>query len=296
MAYDPQDDGFHEIQLSGKQLVFLFMATTVVSIVIFLCGVLVGRGVPSDAEARGVAAEDEQRAELGSTGDAAGGQGGLAADASVPSPAETQPTSETDLTYPDRLAEAQPPTEQLPPSGQAQSAAPEDLAGRDRPESESASETAASDLPGSEPADSTPDNAPTPPEPEASAETPSPSTPSTLADAAAAKSAESRARREAESAATSEGETPAAEEATPDSKASGKWTVQVAALSKRDEAESIAKRLQGKGYVAFIVGPRSGASSPMYRVRVGSYGDRAEAERVMRQLSQEEKLKPWITR
>ena len=38
------EDGFHEIQLSGKQLVFLFMATTIVSIVIFLCGVLVGRG------------------------------------------------------------------------------------------------------------------------------------------------------------------------------------------------------------------------------------------------------------
>ena len=43
------DDGFHEIHLSGKQLVFLFMATTVVSIVIFLCGVQVGRGVPSSA-------------------------------------------------------------------------------------------------------------------------------------------------------------------------------------------------------------------------------------------------------
>src|SRR5690349_7097711 len=39
------EEGFHEIQLSGKQLVFLCMATTVVSIVIFLCGVLVGRGV-----------------------------------------------------------------------------------------------------------------------------------------------------------------------------------------------------------------------------------------------------------
>ena len=39
------DDGFREIQLSGKQLVFLFMATTVVSVAIFLCGVLVGRGV-----------------------------------------------------------------------------------------------------------------------------------------------------------------------------------------------------------------------------------------------------------
>ena len=45
MAHELHDDGFHEIQLSGKQLVFLFMATTVVSIVIFLCGVLVGRGV-----------------------------------------------------------------------------------------------------------------------------------------------------------------------------------------------------------------------------------------------------------
>ena len=43
-SHDSVDDGFHEIQLSGKQLVFLFMATTVVS-VIFLCGVLVGRGV-----------------------------------------------------------------------------------------------------------------------------------------------------------------------------------------------------------------------------------------------------------
>ena len=45
---DLADDGFHEIQLSGKQLVFLFMATTIVAVVIFLCGVQVGRGVRSD--------------------------------------------------------------------------------------------------------------------------------------------------------------------------------------------------------------------------------------------------------
>jgi hypothetical protein len=49
-----QDDGFHEIQLNGKQLVFLFMAATVVSVVIFLCGVLVGRGVRAE---RGSAVE-----------------------------------------------------------------------------------------------------------------------------------------------------------------------------------------------------------------------------------------------
>lgn len=40
----PEQD-VHEIQLNGKQLVFMFMAATVVSIVIFLCGVMVGRGV-----------------------------------------------------------------------------------------------------------------------------------------------------------------------------------------------------------------------------------------------------------
>ena len=39
------DHDVHEIQLNGKQLVFMFMAATVVSVVIFLCGVLVGRGV-----------------------------------------------------------------------------------------------------------------------------------------------------------------------------------------------------------------------------------------------------------
>jgi len=44
VAQQIQDEGFHEIQLNGKQLVFLFMAATVVSVVIFLCGVLVGRG------------------------------------------------------------------------------------------------------------------------------------------------------------------------------------------------------------------------------------------------------------
>src|SRR6186713_655750 len=47
LAHHTQDDGFHEIQLNGKQLIFLFMAATVVSVVIFLCGVMVGRGVRS---------------------------------------------------------------------------------------------------------------------------------------------------------------------------------------------------------------------------------------------------------
>ena len=49
------DEGFHEIQLNGKQLVFLFMAATVVSVVIFLCGVMVGRGVRAERGPEAVA-------------------------------------------------------------------------------------------------------------------------------------------------------------------------------------------------------------------------------------------------
>ena len=42
------DEGFHEIQLNGKQLVFLFMFATVVLVGTFLCGVMVGRGVRAE--------------------------------------------------------------------------------------------------------------------------------------------------------------------------------------------------------------------------------------------------------
>ena len=45
ITHDDVDDGFHEIHLSGKQLFALFMATMVVSVVIFLIGVFVGRNV-----------------------------------------------------------------------------------------------------------------------------------------------------------------------------------------------------------------------------------------------------------
>jgi DedD protein len=39
------EQAVREIQLSGKQLVFMFMTATVAAVVIFLCGVMVGRGV-----------------------------------------------------------------------------------------------------------------------------------------------------------------------------------------------------------------------------------------------------------
>jgi cell division protein FtsN len=98
------DDGFHEIQLSGKQLVFLFMATTVVSIVIFLCGVLVGRGgrpEPAQLEAIGTPVSDAGAPVTG-TPDAA--PGSEVASPSADPGAETPTTvTEADQSYIDLL-------------------------------------------------------------------------------------------------------------------------------------------------------------------------------------------------
>lgn len=60
MSEPVSEEDFREIQLSGKQLVFLFMSTTVVLVVTFLLGVVVGRRVPAEmlvAEATGAAFE-----------------------------------------------------------------------------------------------------------------------------------------------------------------------------------------------------------------------------------------------
>ena len=105
-----QDEGFHEIQLNGKQLVFLFMAGTVVAVVIFLCGVMVGRGVPSRAVIVG-----------------AGEEAPVDPTASIPPPTSTavassgtQPlTAGETLTYPSLLEDPNPPAETLAPAAES---------------------------------------------------------------------------------------------------------------------------------------------------------------------------------
>jgi len=107
---ETQDDAFHEIQLNGKQLVFLFMAATVVSVVIFLCGVLVGRGVRTE---RGLVAD----ASVGNV--AAETTPQQAAVAPAPTPAGSDPTTAApppavdDLSYFNRLERPNAPDEQL---------------------------------------------------------------------------------------------------------------------------------------------------------------------------------------
>lgn len=75
----------------------------------------------------------------------------------------------------------------------------------------------------------------------------------------------------------------------------GEWVIQVLALSNRETAGSIVKGLIAKGYPAFLLQPAPGAPV-IYRVQVGRYRDRGEAEQVGRRLEKEDQFKPEIKR
>ena len=217
------EDGFREIQLSGKQLVFYCMAALVFIVVVFLMGVQVGRGVLAQ---RG----------LPGTGDA----GAFARDAEPPPPSasvsqgSTPPvTAGEKLSYAERWASPEPPAEQLKKT--------EDT----RPPASARAETG----------DRRPDR-------EAPAPKPAP---------------------------------PAAAAATPPAPSGSGFEIQVGALRERELADGIVKRLVAKGYPAYVVLPAKGTPDP-YRVRVGKYKDRREADTVAAKLQKEEQFKPWVVR
>jgi cell division septation protein DedD len=92
------DQNVREIQLGGKQLVFLFMASVVLAVAIFLLGISVGRGVGAPTD-EAVAPETA---------------------AAEPAPIEMPPPTETspaDLGYHDKLqGQTSPPAQALPPT------------------------------------------------------------------------------------------------------------------------------------------------------------------------------------
>jgi cell division protein FtsN len=109
------DEGFHEIELKGKQLVFLFMAASVVSVVIFLLGVMVGRGVPP-----AVAAEEAVLTEDASVDPTA-----IVDPAPTRQPEGAPVSTREDLSYDDRLEADTPRAEALKPAVEATAHVPE---------------------------------------------------------------------------------------------------------------------------------------------------------------------------
>lgn len=232
------DEGLQEIQLRGKQLVFLAMSATVVAVVIFLCGVMVGRGVPT---ARQAAA------------------GTIEADADVVTPA-------TDTDAPPSVAvvsEAPAAPLEYPDIVSDQPTAERQLKTAVAPRQPFAAETAVAKA---EP-------------PKRAAAT------SAVAKAVPAKPAPVKAVPSSKAADTT---------ASGGSNAGG-FQVQVAAYQRQGDATTVRDRLARKGYPAFVATATTSAGT-WYRVRVGGYETRNEAQAVATRLKREEQLEPWVTR
>jgi len=228
-----QDDAFREIQLNGKQLVFLFMVATVFSVVIFLCGVFVGRGVRAERA--------PLTADVGSTPvtpDVVPSQ-----EPPPPPPAGSDPTAAApppavdELSYFNRLDKSSAPAEKLKPAATTPAPA----------------------------ARATPEPAP-PPAP----------------------------KKEPPAVASAKDAAPAPASAGAEPAGTG-FALQITALREKGEAETIARRLSTKGYSAYVLTPSKGAPS-VYRVRVGKFKTRREAEAMATRLQKEEQFTPWITR
>jgi cell division septation protein DedD len=237
LSHDTAEDGFHEIQLSGKQLVFLFIVTTSVVVGVFLFGVLVGRGArdPKADEAAPVTSSEPAPSP-------AAGSGPPALEAPVP--VDEAPAGKLDYTK--RL------TDQAP--------APESL--------------------------------------KAPAETPKAPPPAPVAPKETAR--ETVAKPETPAAAPARSPAPApVPAATPAALSAaqpGTWLVQVIATRDQAVANSVVRKLTSKGYPAFLVNPVAGAPQPFYKVQVGRYRDRSEAEQVSVRIKKEEQFQSWILR
>ena len=225
---------------SAKQVVFLFMAATVVAVVVFLCGVLVGRGVPlgegltvSGSAVEGLGVDDLPPPTLSTPSDepsAAAGESG-------------------DLSYYRRLSDGEPELETLRPEAEDTAAAllapPVVAPGVDGGGADLDRSAPPTDLDALPTVDTTPSSAPV-------ASTPTPS--------------------------------------------AGGFLVQVAALRSQESAQQIANQLVAKGYPAAVVLPETGNPVRLFRVRVGPYTDRTEAERISGRLETEEQFAPYVTR
>ena len=188
------DQGVHEVQLSGKQLVFLFMSAVVLAVVVFLLGVNVGQGV------RSAVGETETTAE------AAGSQVPETLVPADPAAGEkAEKPAEPELSYHEMLVGSSTPppvAEVAPPASEATEAAPP------------------------------------------------------LAAAAPIAGA-------------------------------GDWFLQIGAYSTRGVADSQAEKLKQLSVPAFVLVPGAGSADKLFKVRVGPYKARAEAEKVKIRLERQ---------
>ena len=235
------DENFHEIQLSGKQLAFLFMCAVVLAGVIFMLGVSVGRDVRGGAP--------QQASDASPT------------DTVVPTEAPPQ-TAPNDLSYAQALqGRGTPPPAPPTTTEQPQEPAPAAPARDSKPADTKPATTKPVDT---KPAATKPvDTKPLDTKPEAAK--PAAATPAAPVTTAAAK--------------------PASRPPAPAATAGG-FFLQVTSVRTEPAAAAVVQSLKSKGFPATVVAA-PGNMPASYKVQVGPYATRADAQRASTRLKKE---------
>ena len=241
------DEGFREIQLNGKQLIFLFMAVTVVLVVTFLFGVLVGRGVREGAATTEIAS------------------GEVAPDSGAAPPVDNAPRR-------------RPPAAPRRPSARGAAGRRAQLrrapAARHacRRELETVGGVGAAAAPAPVVQEPVAEKAPAPPPPARQKDAAHLRLPLRAPAAPAPRPSSRRQSR-----------LPPRRRRHPIPSGPG-FAVQVAAYRDRRDADTLAKQLAAKGYPAFVMDPVKGTPTALFRVRVGKYKTLKDAEAVEARL------------
>jgi cell division septation protein DedD len=260
----------------GKQIVFLFMAATVVSVVVFLCGVLVGRGTPAADQSSGPT-DGFSIYEL--------------PPATLTTPS-TNPSAgaavSDDLTYPQRLLGTLSTANTTGAGEKAEGA----LAAR----SPSPSVAGNADEVGSGP-DTDPDfGVGVALDPDSDIDSSAGAGTLNVSDRERPGRDATRNRRSSspsETRDTSRTSTRVTESQIPRQG----YAVQVSASRGASSAEAVALQLRSKGFPAFVLDPFPDDPVRFHRVRVGPYHTRAEADRARELLTTGEGMSAaYITR
>jgi cell division septation protein DedD len=76
----------------------------------------------------------------------------------------------------------------------------------------------------------------------------------------------------------------------------GEWVAQIGAYKDRGTADRIADTLRRSNFPAFVLAPTPGSPTATFRVRVGPYRERREAEAIAGRLKRERQFDSFVTR
>ncbi len=281
------EPSYYEIALTNRQVIVAFVLLLLCLIAAFFSGVWIGResGARLAAEqmVRNAPPPEEKKEgqnleELQFFDQTKKGKGAKAAETKAPEPAPAQSQAAVPVPAPS------------PASPSPQTAAPQAATGTDP--------TLGNDLgEDTEAAPRNPARNPTPtpalsPKHQKPAPTPASAAPKTSAPApekVAAKSGK-------ETPAAAAGRTPkkAADAAAEPAHAAGQVVIQVFSSAEKDQAVRIRDRLVGGGQKAYL-SPVEVAGRTMYRVRIGPFDSRDQAQKVAEQVRKGYKLDTWVT-